>query len=110
MATSTWTDFIWAMLQTAIFVGLAAGIWIAMKAMDKATANTKETLQSRGVSMDDGVVSVKTDRRLEREDYIDATRRRMVNMMDTVKATGAASFERRDEPRDPTKRTRKHSK
>ncbi|TEB26740.1 hypothetical protein FA13DRAFT_1795426 [Coprinellus micaceus] len=59
------------------------------KGIDQGVASTKETLKAKGVEISASGVSMKTDKRLEREDYIDATKR---GFMKTLEASSAAKY------------------
>jgi len=84
-------DFLSLLVTAAFFVGLIVAVIYAVQQIQLAVNNTKESLKKRGLHVTESGVSVKTDKRFDREDYVDATQRGM------LKAMGAASFGKVDE-------------
>jgi len=84
-------DFISLLVTAAFFVGIIIGVIYLVQQIQIAMNNTKETLQKKGLHITQSGVSVKTDKRFDREDYVDATQRGI------IKAMGAASFGKVDE-------------
>jgi hypothetical protein len=72
-------------------VGVILGVVYVVQQIQQAVHQTKESLKKKGLHITDSGVSVKTDRRFDREDYIDATQRSFIKTM------GAASFGQVDE-------------
>ncbi|KAF9232173.1 hypothetical protein BU15DRAFT_55274, partial [Melanogaster broomeanus] len=71
---------------TLIFVGTILGVVYVVKQVSSGVKSTKESLESKGIRISDKGVSVKTQKRFDREDYVDATQR------GCIKALNAASF------------------
>jgi len=70
---------------------MIVGVVYTVQQIQIAVNNTKESLQKKGLHITQSGVSVKTDRRFDREDYVDATQRGI------IRAMGAASFRKVDE-------------
>ncbi|KAI0045062.1 hypothetical protein FA95DRAFT_1608038 [Auriscalpium vulgare] len=79
-------DFLSLVFTTAIFVGAIVGVVVVVRKLSAAVESTKASLRERGWNVSDSGISVKTTKRLNREDYIDATQRGF------IKAMGASSF------------------
>jgi len=60
-----------------------------VRSVSQGVESAKEGLKTKGVHITDKGVSVKTSKRFDREDYVDATQRGI------VKAMGASSFGKR---------------
>jgi len=84
-------DFLSLLLTSALFVGFIVGVVYAVQQIQLAVNKTKQRLESKGLHITDSGVSVKTDKRFDREDYVDATQRGV------IKAMGATSFGKVDE-------------
>jgi len=84
-------DFLSLLVTATIFVGIVVGVVYAVQQIQLAVNNTKESLKKKGLVITESGVSVKTDKRFDREDYVDATQRGF------MKAMGAASFGTVDE-------------
>ncbi|KAG2135624.1 hypothetical protein BD769DRAFT_430496 [Suillus cothurnatus] len=72
---ASWIDIFSFLLISSLFVGTILGVIFLAKSFSAAAQNTKESLQSRGISISDKGVSIKTSKRFDREDYVDATQR-----------------------------------
>ncbi|KAH7912100.1 hypothetical protein BJ138DRAFT_1149154 [Hygrophoropsis aurantiaca] len=84
--TASWIDFFSLLTTTVFFVGAVLGVIYIAKQITAAIQSTKATLEEKGIAISDKGVSVKTSRRLERDDYVDATQRGF------VKAFNASTF------------------
>ncbi|KIM63310.1 hypothetical protein SCLCIDRAFT_56973, partial [Scleroderma citrinum Foug A] len=74
-------------LQTTIAsVGTVLAVIYVVRQISASMQSTKESLKTRGISISKEGVSVKTDKRFDREHYLDATQRGI------IKAVGASSF------------------
>jgi len=71
---------------TFFFVGSIFGVYYIVKQVSSGVQHTKESLENKGISITAEGVSVKTQKRFDRDDYVDATQRGV------IKALGAASF------------------
>lgn len=83
---ANWVDFLVVGIILSILIGVGfAALTLTGKVQD-AVKTTKASLGDKGVNISASGISVKTDKRLDREAYLDATQRSMVN------AVKAASF------------------
>ncbi|EIN04517.1 hypothetical protein PUNSTDRAFT_55530 [Punctularia strigosozonata HHB-11173 SS5] len=101
---ASWGDIIALVLTTVFFLGTIGGVWFLSTRVNEGVKATKETLKQKGVNLSDKGVSIKTQSRFTREDYIDATQRAFMKLP----ASGAASFGHADDinkPSPPLKRT-----
>ncbi|KAF8869791.1 hypothetical protein BD779DRAFT_1583718 [Infundibulicybe gibba] len=55
-----------------------------MKQISEGVKSTKESLKARGLDISDKGVSVKTSKRFDRADYVDATQRGFVKAMESA--------------------------
>jgi len=83
---ASWLDFLVLFVTLSVVGGVGYGVLFISKQISQGLASTKENLKSKGLTISKQGVSVKTSRRFERSDYVDATRRGF------VKAYGASSF------------------
>ncbi|KAI9462113.1 hypothetical protein HD554DRAFT_2223169 [Boletus coccyginus] len=70
---------------TLFFVGIVLGVLYAGHAISSRFQSTKASLEERGITLSRGGVSLKTEKRFDRDAYLDATQRGL------VKALGAAT-------------------
>ncbi|KAF7354867.1 hypothetical protein MSAN_01401200 [Mycena sanguinolenta] len=91
MAQSSWTDMVSLVVTLSIFGGIAYVVLLVARSVSQGVESAKEGLKTKGVHITDKGVSVKTSKRFEREDYVDATQRGI------VKAMGASSFGKRND-------------
>jgi len=84
-------DFLSLLVTAAFFVGIIIAVVYAVQQIQLAVNKTKESLKKKGLLVTESGVSVKTDKRFDQEDYVDATQRGM------LKAMSAASFGKVDE-------------
>ncbi|KAJ6516406.1 hypothetical protein C8R45DRAFT_1087477 [Mycena sanguinolenta] len=89
MAESSWTDMVSLVVTLSIFGGIAYVVLLVVRSVSQGVESAKEGLKTKGVHITDKGVSVKTSKRFDREDYVDATQRGI------VKAMGASSFGKR---------------
>jgi len=87
---ATWIDIFSLSVSTIIFVGTILVIIYVAKQISSSVQTTKESLKEKGVAISDKGISVKTDKRFDREHYVDATQRGL------IKAMNASSFGRPD--------------
>ncbi|KAF9232177.1 hypothetical protein BU15DRAFT_8373, partial [Melanogaster broomeanus] len=71
---------------TLIFVGTILGVVYVAEQVSSGVKSTKESRESQGICIPDKDVSVETQKRFDREDYVDAIQRGF------IKALNAASF------------------
>ncbi|KAI3615118.1 hypothetical protein WG66_016876 [Moniliophthora roreri] len=69
--------------QTAVFFGAVIyGIVFVIRSVTESLESTKEKLKEKGYDISSGGVKVKTQKRFNREDYVDATQRQFVKAME----------------------------
>ncbi|KAK2465003.1 hypothetical protein APHAL10511_003079 [Amanita phalloides] len=78
---------LFALLTTLVIVGVVIYVVLYVsRGFHDTVQTTKESLKSRGFDVSGSGISIKTDKRFDREAYLDATQRGMVSML------GAASI------------------
>lgn len=87
---ATWIDVLSLSVTTIVFVGTILAVIYSARKIASIVAATKESLKNRGISLSGSGVSIKTNKRLDMEHYVDATQRGLIKVMD------AASFGKRD--------------
>jgi len=85
------SDVVYLILTLGVLGGSVAVILFIVKRFTEFTNTTKEKLKSRGYEISDQGVAVHTERRLDREDYIDKSRGGL------VKAFNASSYGKKGE-------------
>ncbi|KAJ3798468.1 hypothetical protein GGU11DRAFT_582999 [Lentinula aff. detonsa] len=80
------TDFIALIATIAIFAGIIYIIYTVTGTVSEGVKSTKDKLKEKGYEISDQGMSVKTSKRMNREDYVDATQRGL------IRAMGASSF------------------
>lgn len=68
-------DLFMLVLTIVFFCFIIMGVLILLHYLDSGIKSAKTALQNKGLTVSDKGVSVKTDRRFGREDYVDATQR-----------------------------------
>ncbi|KAF8516519.1 hypothetical protein JB92DRAFT_2256286 [Gautieria morchelliformis] len=79
-------DIIYLTATLLILGGAVAAILFVVNSISAFTSTTKEKLKSKGYDVSRKGVAVQTQKRFNREDYVDATQRGL------VKAFGASSY------------------
>ncbi|KAG1772040.1 hypothetical protein EDD22DRAFT_795389 [Suillus occidentalis] len=79
---ASWIDVLSFLTITSLFVGTIFGVVYIAKCISAAAQNTKESLQTKGISISDKGVSIKTSKRFDRENYVDATQRGVIKALD----------------------------
>jgi len=87
---ANWIDFFALVLTLAVVGGVIYGILTISRQLTESVQSTKESLKNKGLHISGKGVSIKTSKRFDREDYVDATQRGF------IKAMGASSFGRTD--------------
>ncbi|KAG6337179.1 hypothetical protein ID866_1893 [Astraeus odoratus] len=87
---ATWIDLFSLSLTTFVFVGTILAIIYVARRITSSIQTTKESLKSKGIAISDKGISVTTNKRFDREHYVDATQRGF------IKAMNASSFGRPD--------------
>ncbi|CAE6496359.1 unnamed protein product [Rhizoctonia solani] len=85
---SNWFDIVSLVLFLGLFSGAVYGAMVLSKQFSGAVESTKDGLKKRGLSITENGMSVKTEGRLDRDDYIGGTGR---NLVDALKATSFGS-------------------
>ncbi|KAJ7666514.1 hypothetical protein B0H17DRAFT_1210561 [Mycena rosella] len=83
---ANWLDLISLVATIAVFGGIVYAVLMMVQSVSQGVASAKEGLKTKGVNITDKGVSVKTSKRFDREDYVDATQRGL------LKAVNASSF------------------
>ncbi|KAI0739916.1 hypothetical protein C8Q80DRAFT_1274940 [Daedaleopsis nitida] len=95
MAQTNWLDYL-ALILTLSFLGGIVYVFVnAKKAVSGAVESTKGSLKNRGLNVSANGLSVKTDKRFDREQYLDATQRGF------IKAFNASSGGNQDRDAPP---------
>ncbi|CAE7180725.1 unnamed protein product [Rhizoctonia solani] len=81
---SNWFDIVSLVLFLGVFSGVIYGAMVFSKQLSGAVESTKDGLKKRGLDITENGMSVKTEGRLERDDYIGDVGR---NLVDALKAT-----------------------
>ncbi|GJJ11435.1 hypothetical protein Clacol_005668 [Clathrus columnatus] len=85
---ATITDVVYLLVILAVIGGSVAVILSIVNAANRVGSNTKEKLKAKGYDISPSGVSIQTNKRMNREDYLDATQRNV------VKAIQASSINR----------------
>jgi len=83
---ANWLDVISLLVTVAVFGGIIYVVLLVVRSVSQGVESAKEGLKTKGLHITDKGVAVKTSKRFDREDYVDATQRGI------VRAVGAASF------------------
>ncbi|KAJ7087302.1 hypothetical protein B0H15DRAFT_307151 [Mycena belliarum] len=94
-----WLDLFSLVATLAVFGAIIYAILSVLGSISQGVESAKEGLKTKGVHMTDKGVSVKTSRRFDREDYVDATQRGL------LKAVNASSFRKGGASPEPLSRT-----
>ncbi|KAJ8688950.1 hypothetical protein PTI98_013020 [Pleurotus ostreatus] len=100
---ANWIDLFSLFATIAVFGGIIYGVLYLVNSVSQGVASTKEALANKGLHISDKGVSVKTSKRFDREDYVDATQRYVLSPSAKhpltsapdrgfIKAMNAASF------------------
>ncbi|KAF4588062.1 hypothetical protein EYR38_010023 [Pleurotus pulmonarius] len=72
---ANWIDLFSLFATIAVFGGIIYGVLYLVNSVSQGVASTKEALANKGLHISDKGMSVKTSKRFDREDYVDATQR-----------------------------------
>ncbi|KAL0574005.1 hypothetical protein V5O48_007949 [Marasmius crinis-equi] len=75
-------DVVSFITTAAFFGGVIYGVLYLVRSVNSGIENTKAQLKERGYDVSSGGVKVKTSKRFDREDYVDATQRGFVKAME----------------------------
>ncbi|CAE6411468.1 hypothetical protein ACGC1H_003139 [Rhizoctonia solani] len=89
---SNWFDIVSLVLFLGVFSGAIYGAMVFRKQISGALESTKDGLKKRGLDITENGMSVKTEKRFDRDDYIGGTGR---NLVDALKATSFGSPDNR---------------
>ncbi|KAH7922294.1 hypothetical protein BV22DRAFT_666909 [Leucogyrophana mollusca] len=95
---ASWVDLFSLLTTTLFFVGAIVGVIYIAKQITAAVQSTKQTLQERGIAISDKGVSVKTSKRFDRSDYVDATQRGFIKAMNSA-SYGSGDAEEKHHPK-----------
>ncbi|KAJ8090332.1 hypothetical protein PM082_018928 [Marasmius tenuissimus] len=79
---ASWLDIVSFLTTAAFFGGVIYGVLYLIRSVNEGIENTKGKLKERGYDVSAGGVKVKTSKRFDREDYVDATQRGFVKAME----------------------------
>ncbi|KAJ8473761.1 hypothetical protein ONZ45_g4987 [Pleurotus djamor] len=82
---ANWIDLFSLFATISVFAGIIYGVIYVVNSVSQGVASTKEALAHKGLVISDKGMSVKTSKRFDREDYVDATQsheRRLVRHRD----------------------------
>ncbi|KAJ3929593.1 MAG: hypothetical protein NXY57DRAFT_1016059 [Lentinula lateritia] len=79
-------DFLALIATIVVFAGIIYGVYTVVGSVSEGVKSTKDKLKEKGYEISDKGMSVKTSKRMNREDYVDATQRGL------IRAMGASSF------------------
>ncbi|KAF8995533.1 hypothetical protein BDQ17DRAFT_1365408 [Cyathus striatus] len=75
-------------LSLLFFIGIVGssiyGVMYVMRVVSTGIESTKENLKKQGLEVSGSGVSIKTSKRFDRENYIDATQRGIVKALDSA--------------------------
>ncbi|KAG7087316.1 hypothetical protein E1B28_013293 [Marasmius oreades] len=93
---ASWFDVISFLLTALFFGGVIYGVLYLVRSVTQGIETTKEKLKERGYDVSAGGVKVKTSKRFDRDDYVDATQRGFVKAMEasTFRKGGAQTTPR----------------
>ncbi|KAH9938814.1 uncharacterized protein BXZ73DRAFT_99875 [Epithele typhae] len=83
---ATWVDYAALVLTLAFFAGMGYMYLYMRNFWSGAVENTKGSLQDKGFSLSKSGVSVKTDKRFDHEQYLDATQRGFIKAFNASSA------------------------
>ncbi|KIM31223.1 hypothetical protein M408DRAFT_327489 [Serendipita vermifera MAFF 305830] len=78
---TNWVDFLSVGIILSILVGVVYAVMTVTSKVQDTVKSTQESLNKKGVNLTASGVSVKTDKNLDREAYLDATQRGAINVM-----------------------------
>jgi len=78
---ANWLDMISLLVTVSVFGGIIYVVLLVVRSVSQGVESAKEGLKTKGVHITDKGVSVKTSKRFDREDYVDATQRGIVNVV-----------------------------
>ncbi|KAJ7265920.1 hypothetical protein B0H12DRAFT_1230325 [Mycena haematopus] len=84
-----WMDMVSLLVTLSVCGGIIYVVLLVVRSVSQGVESAKEGLKTKGVHITDKGVSVKTSKRFDREDYVDATQRGI------IKAANASSFGKR---------------
>ncbi|KAH8828392.1 hypothetical protein DL96DRAFT_1603065 [Flagelloscypha sp. PMI_526] len=76
---ATWLDVFYLILTIGTIAGIAFIALYVYNGIQNGLNETKNRLAERGVDISKGGMSVKTNKRMDREDYLDSTQRGLMN-------------------------------
>jgi SPX domain protein involved in polyphosphate accumulation len=92
---ATWIDLFSLLATICVLGGIVYGIIYLVNTINEGVNSTKESLKSKGYNISSSGVSVKTTKRFNHEDEVDAHQRGIMKVM------GAASFRKGEAPQAP---------
>lgn len=91
----------------ALIGGFIYGVIYVVNLVNQSVESTKANLKSKGMDISANGMSVKTDKYVDRQDYIDATQRKIINVMEASSfKKGGGAVSPGDAASDESKRRR----
>ncbi|KAF7330864.1 hypothetical protein MVEN_02425900 [Mycena venus] len=81
---ANWVDMVSLLVTVSVFGGIIYVVLLVVQSISQGVESAKEGLKSKGVHITDKGVAVKTSKRFDREDYVDATQRGIVKAMGRI--------------------------
>ncbi|KAN0101256.1 hypothetical protein V8E55_001240 [Tylopilus felleus] len=78
---ASWIDVFSLVLTTLFFVGAILGVLYAAHAISTSIRSTKASLEARGITLSREGVSLKTQKRFDRDAYLDVTQRGLIKVL-----------------------------
>ncbi|KAG8215886.1 hypothetical protein J3R82DRAFT_7853 [Butyriboletus roseoflavus] len=78
---ASWIDVFSLLMTTLFFVGFIVGVLYVVHTVSSRLQSTKTSLEQRGITISRDGISLKTQQRFERDDYLDATQRGFVKAL-----------------------------
>ncbi|KAF8224905.1 hypothetical protein L208DRAFT_1409327, partial [Tricholoma matsutake] len=92
---ANWIDVFSFAATVTVLCGVVYSVLFIVQQINDSIQNTKASLKTRGLDISSKGVSIKTQKRFDREQYVDATQRGF------VRAVGAATFGKADNASPP---------
>jgi len=98
---SSWIDIFSFVTTTLFFFGSILGVLYAARAISLRFQSMKTALEDKGITLSREGVSLKTDKRFDRETYVDTTQRGLVKVLGSA-TVGSEANKRTFLPSSPS--------
>jgi len=85
----SWTDYIQLIITVVLVGGFVGGAIFLVRTIQETVACTKANLKAKGFDVTKNGIHIKTDKRMDRESYMDATHRGFINGVEALKKAGS---------------------